>query len=50
MNIDESEPDARRLLTTAFCRDVLPGLDAALRPLAEAALDRALATTLERTA
>jgi len=44
------EPDARRLLTTAFCRDVLPGLDAALRPLAEAALDRALATTLERTA
>ena len=44
------EPDARRLLTTAFCRDVLPGLDAALRPIAEAALDRALATTLERTA
>ncbi|KGQ17732.1 Iron-sulfur cluster assembly protein SufD [Lysobacter dokdonensis DS-58] len=43
------EGDARRLLTTAFCRDVLAGLDAALRPAAESALDRALAM-LERTA
>ena len=41
------EPEARHLLTTAFCRDVLPGLDAVLRPIAEHALDRALATALE---
>ena len=40
------EEDARRLLTTAFCRAVLPRADAVLRPLAEAALDRALARTL----
>ena len=37
------EADARRLLTAAFCRDVLTGLDDALRAPAEAALDRALA-------
>lgn len=43
------EVDARRLLTAAFCRDVLAGLDDALRAPAEAALDRAL-TALERTA
>ncbi|MUV15587.1 Fe-S cluster assembly protein SufD [Noviluteimonas gilva] len=43
------EADARRLLTAAFCRDVLIGLDEALRPFAETALDRALAA-LERTA
>jgi Fe-S cluster assembly protein SufD len=43
------ELEARRLLTTAFYRDVLPRLDLALRPLAEIALDRALASTLERT-
>jgi Fe-S cluster assembly protein SufD len=43
------ESDARRMLTRAFCRDVLPALDASLRPIAESALDRALAT-LERTA
>jgi hypothetical protein len=35
-------------MTTAFVRAVLPGLDGALRPIAEAALDRALATALER--
>ncbi|BCT92863.1 Fe-S cluster assembly protein SufD [Lysobacter helvus] len=40
------EEDARRLLTTAFCRAVLPRADATLRPIAEAALDRALARTL----
>ncbi len=43
------ESDARRLLTAAFCRDVLTGLDAQLRPFAEGALDRALAS-LERAA
>jgi Fe-S cluster assembly protein SufD len=43
------ESEARRMLTAAFCRDVLPALDASLRPIAEAALDRALAS-LERTA
>jgi Fe-S cluster assembly protein SufD len=43
------EPDARRLLTAAFCRDVLSGLDETLRPFAETALDRALAA-LERAA
>ncbi|MGO4550560.1 Fe-S cluster assembly protein SufD [Lysobacter sp. 2RAF19] len=37
------ESDARRLLTAAFCRDVLTDLDATLRPFAESALDRALA-------
>ncbi|NUS61985.1 MAG: Fe-S cluster assembly protein SufD [Lysobacter sp.] len=37
------EADARRLLTAAFCRDVLGGLDDTLRPFAETALDRALA-------
>ena len=41
------ESDARRLLTTAFCRDVLPALDAPLRAIAEGSLDRALATALE---
>lgn len=40
------EGDARRLLTTAFCRAVLSDVDAALRPFAEAALDRALASTI----
>ena len=43
------EADARRILTAAFCRDVLTGLDASLRPFAEVALDRALAA-LDRTA
>ncbi|MCC8363935.1 Fe-S cluster assembly protein SufD [Lysobacter sp. A6] len=43
------EGEAHRMLTAAFCRDVLPGLDASLRPIAESALDRALAS-LERTA
>lgn len=42
------EPEARALLTRAFVRDVLRGVDAALRPLAESALDRALANALER--
>jgi len=42
--------EARRLLTRAFVRDVLSGVDVRLRPLAEGALDRALATALERTA
>ena len=42
------EADARRLLTTAFCRHVLPRLDEALRPFAEVALDRSLAATLEQ--
>lgn len=41
------EPEARRLLTTAFCRDVLPRLDATLRQVAEVALDRSLAAMLE---
>lgn len=43
------EGDARRMLTAAFCRDVLSGLDASMRPFAESPLDRALAL-LERTA
>jgi Fe-S cluster assembly protein SufD len=42
------ESEARALLTKAFVRDVLRGLDVALRPLAESALDRALANALER--
>ena len=42
--------EARKLLTTAFVRGVLSGVDAALRSAAEGALDRALATALERTA
>ena len=38
------ETDARRLLTTAFCREVAAGIeDAGLRGTADAALDRALA-------
>lgn len=44
------EADARAMLTKAFVRDVLPGVDAALRPIAEATLDRALAKALERAA
>jgi Fe-S cluster assembly protein SufD len=40
------EDDARRLLTKAFCRAVLPRAHDALRTVAEAALDRALARTL----
>ena len=40
------EGDARRLLTTAFCRAVLSDVDATLRPFAEAALDRALAAAV----
>jgi Fe-S cluster assembly protein SufD len=43
------ESDARRLLTTAFCRAVLSDVDAALRPFAEAALDRALANAIGAT-
>ncbi|UHQ19671.1 Fe-S cluster assembly protein SufD [Lysobacter sp. KIS68-7] len=42
--------EGRKLLTRAFVRDVLSGVDARLRPIAEGALDRALATALERTA
>jgi Fe-S cluster assembly protein SufD len=42
------EIEARAMLTKAFVRDVLPGVDAALRPMAEASLDRALANALER--
>jgi len=38
------ETAARRLLTTAFCREVVAGIeDAGLRAVADAALDRALA-------
>lgn len=38
------EPDARRLLTAAFCREVVTGIDdAQTRKLGDAALDRALA-------
>ena len=38
------EAEARRLLTTAFCREVVAGIeDAGLREIAQATLDRALA-------
>jgi uncharacterized membrane protein len=37
------EPDARRLLTTAFCRDVVVALEPALREALGDALERALA-------
>ena len=37
------EADARRLLTGAFCREVVAGVDARLRGGLDAALDRALA-------
>ena len=38
------ETDARRLLTAAFCREVIAGIDdATTRALGDAALDRALA-------
>ena len=38
------EADARRLLTTAFCREVVSGIeDAALRTQLDSALERALA-------
>jgi len=37
------EADARRLLTGAFCREVAARFDAPVRPLLDAALDRALA-------
>lgn len=37
------EAEARRLLTAAFCRDVLAGLEPALREPLDAAIDRALA-------
>jgi Fe-S cluster assembly protein SufD len=38
------EPEARALLTGAFCREVVAGIaDGATRALCDAALDRALA-------
>jgi len=37
------EAEARRLLTAAFCRDVLAGLEPSLREPLDAAIDRALA-------
>lgn len=37
------EAEARRLLTAAFCRDVLAGLEPSLREPLDAAVDRALA-------